>query len=75
MRRWTLNNFNTVSMCRNKHKDHGNAGRAGLLGILHMGCERTHGLEERQGVPKAVMLRILGVAWETTVLASSRTRA
>ena len=64
MRRWTLNTFNTVSMCCNKHKDHGNAGRAGVLGTLSRGCESTHRFEERQGVPKAVMPQTHGVAWE-----------
>ena len=75
MRRRTLNTFNTVSKCCNKHKDHGNAVRAGVLETLPRGCERAHGLEERQGVPKAVMLQMHGVAWETMVLACFRTRA
>lgn len=75
MKRWTLNTFNTVSMCCDKHKDHGNGGRAAVLGTVHRGCERAHGLEQRQGVPKAVTLRTHGVAWETMVLACFRTGA
>lgn len=75
MRRKTLKNFNTMSMCCNKHKDNRNAGRAGVSGGLHRGCERGHGLGKTKGVPGAVMLGAHRVAQETMGLACFRTRA